>query len=165
MLFNSPQFTHDATHLMLITFELYEEVTSLLQQPLYLICSLILQSEIDMDMQNVLEYNTLYPIECLDLHLTEISLNDYRGNKPDIDFTKFFVLYAKVLKVMRFGIIYKHNDKWWANQCRRLHVINKASREADFEFMTFTGFGEFYYTSVTKDTHDLLVDDPFDSSL
>ena len=117
-------------------------------------------------MQNLLEYNALYPIECLDLHLTEINLNDYRGKKPDIEFAKFFVLYAKVLKVMRFGIIYKHNNKWRANQCTRLHVINKGSSEADFEFMTFTGdFREFYYGFVTKDTHDLSVDDPFARTL
>lgn len=120
-----------------------------------------------MDMQNGLEYNTLYLIECLDLHLTKISFNYYRGKKADVDFAKFFVLHAKVLKVMMFVIIYNHNNRWWANQCRRLHVNNKASRELDFQLRGFSvDVREFYnYTSFTKGAHDLSVADPFGGSL
>jgi len=117
-------------------------------------------------MKNVLEYNPLYPIECLDLHLREISLNDYRGKTPDISFSKFFVLNAKVLKVMRFGVIYAHKERWFATESRRLQLVNKASAIADFEFKTFPGnFREFYYTSIKKGTHDLSVADPFQGSL
>ena len=79
-----------------------------------------LQSELDMDVKNVLQYDPLYPIDCLEVHLREISLNDYRGKKPDIDFANFFVLNARMLKVMRFGIIYSHIDKWWVTQCKQL---------------------------------------------
>ena len=50
------------------------------------------------------QHNTLSQIECLDLHIREITLSDYRGNTPEIDFAKFFVKNARVLKVMRFGI-------------------------------------------------------------
>jgi hypothetical protein len=92
----------------------------------------------------------------VDLHLKEISFNYYRCKKPDVNFAKFFVLHAEVLKVMRFVIIYNHNNRLWAYQCRKLHVKNKASRESDFELRSFSGdHGEFYsYTSFTKDAHD-----------
>ena len=54
-------------------------------------------------MKNVLHYNNL--IECLDLHLTEIDLIDYRGSTSEIKLARFFVLEASVLKVMRFGVL------------------------------------------------------------
>ncbi len=66
-------------------------------------CSLLLQIKKDPKVKNVLHYNNL--IECLDLHLTEIDLTDYRGNTSEIKLARFFVLEASVLKVMRFGIL------------------------------------------------------------
>jgi hypothetical protein len=67
---------------------------------------------------------------------------------------------------MRFVIIYKHNDKWWDNQPMHLNLNNKASKKAGFECRTFSdNFREFYYTSVTKDTHDLSVSHFFGCSL
>ena len=54
-------------------------------------------------MKNVCQYSTLDPIECLELHLRAIVLNTYEGKRADVDFAKFFVLNAKVLKVMKFG--------------------------------------------------------------
>lgn len=67
-------------------------------------------------MRNVLQYNRVDPIECLELHLKEITLNSYRGRTPDVNFAKFFVLNARVLKVMRFGIKFTQKDAWWASQ-------------------------------------------------
>ena len=61
---------------------------------------IILQSHLRMDMKNVRQYDTLDPIECLDLHLRAIVVNMYQGLGPDVNFAKFFVLNAKVLKVM-----------------------------------------------------------------
>ncbi|XP_073363122.1 uncharacterized protein [Aegilops tauschii subsp. strangulata] len=49
--------------------------------------------------ENVGEYTN--PIECLDLHLTEITFNEYRGTTPEIKFARFFVEKASLLKVMR----------------------------------------------------------------
>ena len=116
-------------------------------------------------MKNVLQYNTLDPIECLDLHLTEISLNNYRGLTPDINFAKFFILYARVLKVMRFGINYEHNVQWWATQHRRLQLHNKGSAEADFDFgAVLIRFDKFGLGGVKNVIHDLSVADPFAAS-
>ena len=54
----------------------------------------------DPKVKNVLHYNNL--IECLDLHLTEIDLIDYRGSTSEIKLARFFVLEASVLK--GFGV-------------------------------------------------------------
>ena len=72
-------------------------------QPAALICSLLLQIKKDLKVKNVLHYNNL--IKYLDLHLTEIDLIVYRGSTSKIKLTRFFVLEASVLKVMRFGIL------------------------------------------------------------
>ena len=53
---------------------------------------------------NVIQYKN--HVECLDLHLSEITLNSYRGTLPEIIFARFFVLRARVLKEMRFAYIY-----------------------------------------------------------
>jgi hypothetical protein len=72
------------------------------------------------------------PIECLELHLREVSLNGYRGRRPDINFANFFILDARVIKVMRFGIKLTHNDRWWTSQHKRLQLDNKVSTKAHF---------------------------------
>lgn len=71
-------------------------------------------------MKNVLHYNNL--IECLDLHLTEIDLIDYQG----------------VLKVMRFGVLWRNNE-WRADHRKRLSLNDKVSAEAEFVFETSSG--------------------------
>ena len=65
-------------------------------QPTALICSLLLQIKKDPKVKNVLHYNNL--IECLDLHLIEIDLIDYRCSTSEIKFARFFILEASVLK-------------------------------------------------------------------
>ncbi|TVU38781.1 hypothetical protein EJB05_12168 [Eragrostis curvula] len=112
-------------------------------------------------MKNVLRYNPLHPIKCLELHLEKVVLKNYDGKKPDVDFAKFFVLNAKALKKMEFGVLNNCNDKWLANQHRRLQLDNRASHGAEFQFKSQ------YSTLFTnnKHTHDLWMADPFDSSL
>ena len=102
------------------------------------------------------------PIECLELNLKAIVLNTYEGKTPDVDFAKFFVLNAKVLKVMKFGVCGTYNEKWMANQQRRLQLDKRASRDAQFDFERDVGGCWF---SNKKHTHDLWIADPFDSSL
>ncbi|KAF8690696.1 hypothetical protein HU200_041071 [Digitaria exilis] len=85
-------------------------------------------------MKNTLTYNSLDPIECLEVHLKKVIINNYHGMKPDAGFAKFFVLNAKVLEEMDFGLSCSYNDKWMANQRRRLQVDNKASPGARFAF-------------------------------
>ena len=50
----------------------------------------------------MIQYNN--HVECLDLHLSEITLNSYRGTLPEIIFARFFVLRARVLKEMKFSL-------------------------------------------------------------
>ena len=85
-------------------------------------------------MKNARTYNPQDPIECLELHLKKIVVNDYRGMRADVDFAKFFILNAKVLKEMYLGVVPSCNDKWMANQRRRLQLDNKASPGARFAF-------------------------------
>ena len=85
-------------------------------------------------MKNTRTYDPLDPIECLELHLKKVAVDDYGGMGPDVDFIKFFVLNAKVLKEMYLDVVPSCNDKWMANQRRRLQLDNKASPDARFAF-------------------------------
>jgi hypothetical protein len=77
-----------------------------------------LQIQAGPKVENVAQYNN--PIECLDLHLTKITLNKYRGTKPEIKFARFFVQKASLLKVMRFALYLVRRNEWFADQRRRL---------------------------------------------
>ena len=83
-----------------------------------------------------MHYNNL--IECLDLHLTEIDLIDYRGSTSEIKLVKFFVLEASVLKVMRFGVLWRNNE-WRPDHRKHLSLTDKVSAEAEFVFETSSG--------------------------
>ena len=87
----------------------------------------------DPKVKNVLHHNNL--IKCLDPHLTEIDLIDYRGSSFEIKLARFFVLEASVLKVMRFGILWRNNE-WRADHRKRLSLNDKVSPEAEFVFET-----------------------------
>ena len=50
---------------------------------------------------------------------------------------RFFVLEASVLKVMRFGVLWRNNE-WRADHRKRLSLNDKVSAEADF-FETSSG--------------------------
>ena len=101
-----------------------------------LICSLLLQIKKDPKVKNVLHYNNL--IKCLDLHLTEIDLIDYRGSTYEIKLARFFVLEASVLKVMRFGVHWRNNE-WCADHRKRLSLNDKVPAEAEFGFERTSG--------------------------
>ena len=96
--------------------------------------SLILQFNRLETVKNVRTYNLLDPTECLELHLKKVVVDDYGGMGPDVDFIKFFVLNAKVLKEMYLGVVPSCNNKWMANQRRLLQLDNKASPGARFAF-------------------------------
>ena len=95
-------------------------------QPAALICSLLLQIKKDMKVKNVLHYNNL--IECLDLHLKEIDLIDYRGSTYEIKLARFFVWEASVLKVMRFSVLWCNNE-WRVDHRKRLSLNDKVSQK------------------------------------
>ncbi|KAE8821548.1 hypothetical protein D1007_00326 [Hordeum vulgare] len=87
-------------------------------------------------MKNVRQYDPLNPIKCLESHLKVLVLKNYEGGEEEIDFAKFFVLNAKVVKEIKFSLSEKiHIDeKWMANQLSLLKVENKSSQEAQLEF-------------------------------
>ena len=87
-------------------------------------------------MKNVLHYNNL--IECLDLHLTEIDLIDYQGSISETKLARFFVQEASVLKVMRFGVLWRNNE-WCADHRKHLSLNDKVTAEAEFVFETSSG--------------------------
>ena len=105
-------------------------------QPAALICSLLLQIKQDPKVKNVLHYNNL--IECLDLHLTKIDLIDYRGSTSEIKLARFFALEECLLKVMRFGVLWRNNE-WRADHHKRLSLNEKVFAEVEFVFETSSG--------------------------
>ena len=76
------------------------------------LCSLHSQTAKGPRVKNVLQYDTNNPIECLDLHLKEITLNYYQGTGPEVKFTKFFVLNTRSLKLMRLVVDEDTGDGW-----------------------------------------------------
>ena len=122
-----------------------------------LICCLHLQIQAGPAVENVAQYNN--PIECLDLHLTEITLNKYRGTNPEIKFARFFVQKASVLKVMRFALCIVRENELFADQRSHLQLNEKASTEAQFHFGTSYEklFGSYYM----RPLYDFLADNPF----
>ncbi|CAD6226035.1 unnamed protein product [Miscanthus lutarioriparius] len=120
---------------------------------------LYIMSHLQNGRKNKWSYNPLDPIECLESHLRQVVVMKYWGMRPDVDLAKFFVLNAKVLKKMVFGCISSCNDKWMANQRRRLQLNNRASQGARFKFKR-SAYSTF---ACNSHTHDLWKDDPFDS--
>ena len=144
------------------TFFLFLPFVNRGNQTFPIISYFLLQSIFDKGVKNVLKYNGLDPIECLECHLREINLNNYRGMRPDVNFAKFFVLNARVLKLMRFGIKFKSNEIWWASQQKRLQLHNKSSEEALFEVRAVTMFFDRFGSEGVNwnDVHELSVADP-----
>ncbi|XBI74911.1 hypothetical protein VPH35_068358 [Triticum aestivum] len=105
------------------------------------------------------------PIECLDHHLKKMAMKVYYGKGPEIDFARFFVLNAKVLDRMEFGLIEEsisgsNKEEWIANQNKQLQVEHRASHDARFAFKKFS-WNTWNYN---KRIHDLSMADPFDAS-
>ena len=91
-----------------------------------------------------------------------IHLNNYRGMTPDVQFAKFFVLFARVLKLMTFNVKFKRNNAWWVSQRKRLLLHWKRSKEAQFELRAGSiFFDQFGSEGVNwKCVHDFSVADP-----
>ena len=82
----------------------------------------------------MIQYNN--HVECLDLHLSEITLKNNRGTLPEIIFARFFVVRARVLKVMRFALHLFRKNEWFVDQRRRLRQNGVGSKNAEFHFGT-----------------------------
>ena len=108
-------------------------------------------------MDNVIQYNN--HVECLDLHLSEITLNSYRGTLPEIIFARSFVLRARVLMEMRFALHLFRKNEWSVDQRRRLRQNGLGSKNAEFHFGTSDD--SLIGTHRVNPIHDFSVADPF----
>ena len=105
----------------------------------------------------MIQYNN--HVECLDLHLSEITLNSYRGTLPGIIFARFFVLRARVLKERRFTLhLFRKND-WFVDRRRRLGQNGVGSKNAKFHFGTSDD--RVIGSHRVNPIHDFSVADPF----
>ncbi|KAK1601739.1 hypothetical protein QYE76_016473 [Lolium multiflorum] len=111
---------------------------------------------------HVLHNEPACPIECLDLHLKEISISDYRGRRNDVIVSRFFIQNTRMLKVMNFGVRYHHKKIWWDTQFKQLDLKNTAYRDVDFQFGYLPSLDKFSSDGVLSWlVHDLSVVDPF----
>ena len=108
-------------------------------------------------MDNAIQYNS--HIECLDLHISEITLNSYRGTLPEIIFSTFFVVRARVLKVMRFALHLFRKNEWFVDQRWRLRQNGIGSENAEYHFGT-SDDGVIRSHRVNP-IHDFSMADPF----
>ena len=98
-------------------------------------------------------------IECLDLHLSNITLNSYRGTTPEITLARFFLARAKVLKVLRLNTHLIRKDKWYDYQ-RRL-VLRNGSASKKAKLRIGRAYGKAIGSYCVKPIHDLSTGDPF----
>ena len=98
-------------------------------------------------------------IECLDLHLSNITLNSYRGTPPEITLARFFLARAKVLRVLRLNTHLIRKDEWYDYESRQVLRNGRASKKAKLRI------GRAYAGAIgshcVKPKHDLSADDPF----
>jgi hypothetical protein len=109
-------------------------------------------------MKNVRHYDPLEPIKCLETHFKKLVLKNYKGDEEDVNFAKFFVLNAKVLNEIKFGVNEKIHKKWVSDQYRLLEVETKSSPNAQLEFIHASS-----YIYAKLGIHDLSIADPFNS--
>ena len=86
----------------------------------------------------------------------DVTLTPMDGTESlSVDFTKFLVLNAKVLKEMKISLPY---HDWFANQHEMLQIKDRASRDARIDLKCGT---KAIFTH-NRHTHDLSMYDPFD---
>ncbi|CAL5034458.1 unnamed protein product [Urochloa decumbens] len=101
-----------------------------------------------------------------DIRLKKLVLTNYRGNESHFNFAKFFVLNARLLQSMRLELRGGNNygSKWIKRQHRLLQTKDKASRDAQFDFVPAYYTVNVHFLSdlvCTEQVHDLAIADPF----
>ena len=102
-------------------------------------------------MDNVIEYN--YHMECLDLHLSEITLNSYRGTLAEITLARFFLARAKVLSVLRLNTHLIMKDQWYDYQSRL--VLSNGSASKNAKLCIGRAYGKAIGSYCVKPIHEL----------
>ena len=98
-------------------------------------------------------------IECLDLHLSNITLNSYRGTPPEITLAMFFLARAKVLRVLRLNTHLIRKDQWYDYLSRQVLRNGSASKNAKLHIGR--AYGKAIGSYCVKPIHDLSAADPF----
>ena len=98
-------------------------------------------------------------IECLDLHLSNITLNSYRGTPPEITLARFFLARAKVLRVLRLNTHLIRKDEWYDYQSRQ--VLRNGSASKNAKLRIGRAYGKAIGSYCVKPIHDLSAADPF----
>ena len=112
-----------------------------------------------MDKKDDPQYDPLHLIECLQTHLKEVVFKSFVGHEKQVNFARFFVLNAKVVTKIEFEGHCDGRSESVAYQHRLLQVENRASRDAQLEFLRSKHVdGD---RDVNKHMHDLSVADPF----
>ena len=98
-------------------------------------------------------------MECLDLHLSNITLNSYWGTLPEITLAMFFLVRAKVPRVLRLNTHLIRKDQWYDYQ-RRL-VLWNGSATKNAKLRIGRAYGKAIGSYCVKPIHDLSVANPF----
>ena len=106
-------------------------------------------------MDNV--YNDNY-IKCLDLHLSNITLNSYR-TLPEITVARLFLAREKVLRVLRLNTHLIRKDEWYDYQSRQ--VLRNGSASKNVRLCIGRAYGKAIGSYCVKPIHDLSAADPF----
>ena len=105
----------------------------------------------------MIQYNN--HVECLDLHLSEITLNSYRGTLPEITLDRLFLARAKVMRVLRLNTHLIRKDEWYDYQSWRVLRNGRASKNAKLRIGR--AYGKAIGSYCVKPIHDLSAADPF----
>ncbi|CAL5091903.1 unnamed protein product [Urochloa decumbens] len=101
-------------------------------------------------------------IGTLEIRLKKIVLRYYRGNASHVNFAKFFVLNARMLQSMKLDLLDRHpSNAWIERQHGLLQIKNKASRGAQFEFVSNNSHPLPFRLTHVEQVHDLSTADPF----
>ena len=97
-------------------------------------------------------------IECLDLHLSNTTLNYYRGTPPDFTLARVFLATAKVLKVLRLNTHLTRKDEWYVDQSRQVLQNGRGSKKAKLRIVR--AYDRVIGSHCVKPIHDLSAADP-----
>uniref|UniRef100_A0ACD5W6J8 Uncharacterized protein n=1 Tax=Avena sativa TaxID=4498 RepID=A0ACD5W6J8_AVESA len=105
-------------------------------EKLYVIWDQYLETHV----KNARRYDPLDPVKCLETHLKVLVLKNYQGGEEEVSFARFFVLNAKVVQEILFGVNENIDKEWVAYQHSLLGVEAKASRGAQFVFRSGSSY-------------------------
>uniref|UniRef100_A0ACD5TC05 Uncharacterized protein n=1 Tax=Avena sativa TaxID=4498 RepID=A0ACD5TC05_AVESA len=116
------------------------------------------QKNREMDKKDDPQYDPLHPIECLQTHLKEVVFKSFVGHDRQVQFSRFFVLNAKVVNKIEFQGHCNYSNLSVPYHHKLLQVENRASRDAQFEFRSSNLRTHYHFN---KQVHNLSLADPF----